>query len=790
MQRAIITKALADLRGHRSQNLLIFSILAAAAATLTLSLVVRASTDDPWERAFDEANGAHVTFNSWIEDDGDAVADLVRIAELDGVANANGPFPGFTGASVIVDGDKYDLSVSALSSELPEVSQPLITDGRWLESGTPETVIDRALARDLNIAVGDTISIQSPAGMTDVTVAGLAISPWRGPYPDSNARVYVDETTLATIEPDRTRWFWSMSVRATNPDQLGPLVREVFSLFPGATVVAEDWQDVRDHVAFWNEINAVFLGIFSLFALVAAGLIVANIISARVLAQFRDIGLLKAVGFTPGQVTLLFLIEHLAIALAASLAGIAIGTLAAPLFTRRLAESMATTTMPAFDLEASALVLAGVLLSVALFTLLPAWRGGRISTVRAITTGFAPASDTPSRLARLATRLGLGPAISLGVKDAFARPWRATITVISLLLTIVTVTISLGLIESVTHVFDNPALQGEPFDLIIERDRLSDEQAQELLASTSGIDSFHTRTQVMALLSGPAQSTDQEPGVPALLPSFTLRVAGGDVANAGYVVPEGRMFAAPGEAVAASGLFEEVGLRVGDTLDVEINGALTTLTIVGRYLDDDDDGSIAMTGVETVRAVVPTIEPDAYLVNSASDADDLAIESALLQGSGYDFDIWTRVDEAEGDEEAQTLKTVMFGLSGVLLAIGTINLVATTMLGVRERMRDYGIYRAIGLTPGQVILTVASNVGLLALIAAVVGIPLGLLTFRVMFEVVASDLFGAAPEWFRNPPVWQMALILPGAVAIAAIASALPARQAARLQVARVLHWD
>jgi putative ABC transport system permease protein len=294
----------------------------------------------------------------------------------------------------------------------------------------------------------------------------------------------------------------------------------------------------------------------------------------------------------------------------------------------------------------------------------------------------------------------------------------------------------------------------------------------------------------MAVLPSDDQPTDQSTGLPPFRPGFTLRVAGGDVANAGYVIPEGRMFVTPGDAVAATGLFEELGLRVGDTLEVEINGALTTLTIVGRYLDDDDDGSIAMTSVETVRAAVPSIEPDNYLITTSSGADDLAVESALLQSSGYDLDIWTRVDEAEGDEEAQTLKTVMFGLSGVLLAIGTINLVATTMLGVRERMRDYGIYRAIGLTPGQVVLTVASNVGLLALIAAVVGIPLGLLTFRVMFEVVGSDLFGAAPEWYRNPPVWQMALILPGAVAIAAIASALPARQVARLQVARVLRWD
>src|SRR5687768_8070323 len=126
MHRALITKALADLRGNRTQNLLIFMILTAAAATLTLSLVVRASADDPWERAFDEANGAHVTFYSWIEDDDGTVADLAKIAGLEGVDASDGPFPGFAGASIVIDGGKHSLSVNALPTELPDVSRPII----------------------------------------------------------------------------------------------------------------------------------------------------------------------------------------------------------------------------------------------------------------------------------------------------------------------------------------------------------------------------------------------------------------------------------------------------------------------------------------------------------------------------------------------------------------------------------------------------------------------------------------------------------------------------------------
>ena len=67
---------------------------------------------------------------------------------------------------------------------------------------------------------------------------------------------------------------------------------------------------------------------FSVFGLLAAGLIIANVVSGIVLTSYRDIGVMKAVGYTPGQVVAILLVEILVPATIAALVGVGFGTVA------------------------------------------------------------------------------------------------------------------------------------------------------------------------------------------------------------------------------------------------------------------------------------------------------------------------------------------------------------------------------------------------------------------------------------------------------------------------------
>lgn len=111
----------------------------------------------------------------------------------------------------------------------------------------------------------------------------------------------------------------------------------------------------------------------------------------------RRVGLLKAVGASPGLVTATLVAENLVLALAAAALGLVIGWLAAPLLTSPGAALVGTPGAPSLTAPIAGLVLA-VALAVALgATLVPAIRAARGSTVGAL----ADAPRPPRRRSRL-----------------------------------------------------------------------------------------------------------------------------------------------------------------------------------------------------------------------------------------------------------------------------------------------------------------------------------------------------------------------------------------------------
>lgn len=773
MNRALFHKALADLRSHRLQTALILLILTVATATLALAATIQRSMYNPWERTFAESNGAHLSFVS-----ASAEVDLTSISRLKGVSATSGPFPIVWGPSLVKDHEKYSLLLYGMPSELPAVGRPLVIEGRWLAAdGEDEIVLDRSFARHSSLKVGDQVEILARQGKTTLTVVGLAVNSGWGLYPNFQpALVYVLQSTLARLETDTDQWRSALWVRLFDPEASQEFQERAYALFPeGAIDESLDWHDIREWTNFTIKISVLFLGVFSVFALLAVGFIVANAIGGVVLSQYREIGLLKAVGFTPGQVTLLFLVEHLGLGLAAGVAGLFLGTVIAPLFLRPTAELLNAPAMPVYDPALYLAVLVGIEAIVALFTIWPAWRGGRIGTVQAITVGFARVRSKSSRLARLAAWLHLPPVVVVGVKDAFARPLRALLTIAGLALTVLIVTFTLGMETTIRVFSSDPALSGNPFDMSVTRGYLSDAAARRILETHPEVSAYYSIKWGYAQVAG---QTD----------SINTRALGGAYDQFRIIIPEGRMFAAPGEAIVGQGLLDWLDLKVGDELRLTMNGKPLDLRIVGRYVEMSNMGRMAMYSLEThLRQVDPQAEPDAYALKLIPGVDAQALETALLHESSDQFAIY--VVGKDPPKEIGQLRLVLLGLNIVLLSIGLINLFNTTLLGVRERLRDFGILKTVGLTPRQIVVSVMAGMSLLTLLAVLVGIPLGLIVTKLLFDYLDRQM-GMGAQLTVIPPWWWLALLAPGALLVSILGSAIPARQAAQVRVVEVLRYE
>jgi putative ABC transport system permease protein len=167
-----------------------------------------------------------------------------------------------------------------------------------------------------------------------------------------------------------------------------------------------------------------FLANFGVLGLIVAVVIVGNVVSGAVVSEFRHIGVLKALGFTPRQVVSVY------VAMVSVPAGVGcvLGTVAGAL----AAQPLLITGFRGVGLEAAVgvepwIVVAGFVgmpAFVALVAFVPAVRAHRLSAAEAISAGSAPRTGRGTRVLRRLAGVRLPRHLTLGFGLPFARPGR------------------------------------------------------------------------------------------------------------------------------------------------------------------------------------------------------------------------------------------------------------------------------------------------------------------------------------------------------------------------------
>jgi putative ABC transport system permease protein len=255
------------------------------------------------------------------------------------------------------------------------VARPVVAAGRWPQAG--EAMLERSFARFLGIEPGEVLTVANGAR---VRVVGIGIVSQDEPYPQSQPGVaFAPTATLARVAPDRSRWNTLLGVRLADPGA-APAFAAGARRQLTRPVSVETWQSARDDAVASAKPTQVVLSTFAVLLVLAAGLVLATLIGGRVLAQVRELALLKAAGLTPGEVARVLLVEHVAFGALGVALGIAVGMLATPLFVSSSASLLDASETPSLDAVRVVLVAGVMLAAVALFTLLPSWRMGRRPT--------------------------------------------------------------------------------------------------------------------------------------------------------------------------------------------------------------------------------------------------------------------------------------------------------------------------------------------------------------------------------------------------------------------------
>jgi ABC-type antimicrobial peptide transport system permease subunit len=131
------------------------------------------------------------------------------------------------------------------------------------------------------------------------------------------------------------------------------------------------------------------------------------------------------------------------------------------------------------------------------------------------------------------------------------------------------------------------------------------------------------------------------------------------------------------------------------------------------------------------------------------------------------------------------LPLLIYTLDATLLVITATTLVAVALLSVYERIRDYGVLKAIGLTPRQITSTLVSAHAAVAVVASLLAIPLGVVLYLALYGIASGTTEGAVIA-----PWWSLALIPVGTVLVVVAATSVPALLATRIPTADALRYE
>lgn len=382
-----------------------FSFLGIMLGVATL-IIVMAVMNGFRQELFDKMLGlnGHVVVHSLGEfTDYDEVAN--RIREVDGVKYALPLMEGqvlistpYTSSGALVRGLR-EADIKSLKPISDNIRFGTL-DGF---DGQPGLALGSRMANQLNVKVGDEVSILTPHG--PATALGTAPRVKRYPvaaifeigmseYDASILFMPLKEAQLYFSKPDTVT---VLEVVLNDPDEVGELSPMIITA-AGPTIYVSDWRqrNATFFTALQVERNVMFL-ILALIVLVAA----LNIVSGMIMLvkdKGRDIAILRTMGATRGAIMRIFFITGASIGIVGTLAGLALGVVVCLNIDalRQFIGWLTATELFAPELyylsvlpaemdsgETVTVVLMALILSV-LATVYPSWRASRLDPVEAL----------------------------------------------------------------------------------------------------------------------------------------------------------------------------------------------------------------------------------------------------------------------------------------------------------------------------------------------------------------------------------------------------------------------
>lgn len=288
----------------------------------------------------------------------------------------------------------------------------------------------------------------------------------------------------------------------------------------------------------------------------------------------------------------------------------------------------------------------------------------------------------------------------------------------------------------------------------------------------------------------------------------SVPVMGGDPgATVSPPILLGHEFNASNQIVLGAATLAQLHKKIGDTVEVRSSGtAATRLRIVGTAtmptIGDSGSTHLEMgSGALLSYKLIPAGERNLYDLPPGPNAILIRVKLGINHAEAR-RSINAIVAKLGGGSNggavmgvqrpAQIINYGNLGSTptvlGAALAIGAVVALGLTLVAsVRRRRRDLALLKVLGFTRRQMASAIAWQSGIAVGIGTVVGVPLGIILGRLLWDLFAREI-NAVPQ--PTVPVASVVLVVVGGLVLANIIAAIPGRIAAQTPTALLMRAE
>jgi putative ABC transport system permease protein len=676
--------------------------------------------------------------------------------------------------------------------------------GQW-PADAVSIVLERTAAPVANTSLGQRITVETPNGVPrSLNVTGIVHDPSLAPaWQQQTVYGYVTPPTLRLLGEDADLHVLKLTVTdpAQSPAAIEHTLVQAAGRLRSAGYRVGEVRIPPPHHPHYGQMTSVtrMLLAFGMLTLALGAILTATLTASILAPQVRQIGVMKAIGATSGQIIGLYAgligaIATVAVALGLPL-GIAGGRALALNVAHMLNLDLADLAVSPWLYIGQALAGVGLPLSLALIPIMSATR----RTVREllIDYGARPPSVRVGYVAGWASRVtSRDPAFTLAIRNSVRRKARLVLT-LGLLATAGALFMTSLNIKAAWERGLSAAAAERPFDGEIQFVRPS--PAAAVAAAVSAVPGV---ARVEPFSDEPAALTRYDGlNIVRTFPDGghgSLRVDSLPWASA-FVKPNviaGRWLK-PGDLDAAilnlQALTFFPGLTVGNSVHLIVRGRDMNLRIEGLVREHLTGATVYISSETHARAMSEPGLTGGVRVALQSDNGESAIKtSAAIERSleNLGFKVAQSVSRAQlGRALAGHLYILIFVLivmSILMAVVGILGLASTLATGVLERTREFAVMRAIGAGTPAILRTVIGEGIFIAALSVAAAVPICALLTVVVARIAGTTTLGPALGMSAAAiPIW-LGIVLAGGAA----ASAYPAWTASKLTIRQALAYQ